>query len=168
MADKRISKKEQLHTPEVTPEVVLAPQEISPTIETTKEQEHKPETVPEQEQSTTQEVSEAPSGAAPNQKTQSAIVYPKDALTQEIERILEGDLEEMYFAMPPEAQTKFKVEGEKVTQSIRQMMKSGVVKMRKILSLITDWLKIIPGVNKFFLEKQAKIKAEKILNLRDQ
>jgi hypothetical protein len=35
--------------------------------------------------------------------------------------------------------------------------------VKKILALIRDWLKLIPGVNRFFLEQEAKIKTDKIL-----
>jgi len=31
-----------------------------------------------------------------------------------------------------------------------------------------DWLKILPGVNKFFLEQEAKIKTDKILALKNK
>lgn len=115
----------------------------------------------------TQELSVSPAQKQTQQKA-APVVVPKDALTKEIEKILEADLEDMYFEMPPETQLKFKLEGEETSNRIRQMMKSGVVKIKKVLSMIIDWLHIIPGVNRFFIEKQAKIKAEKILNLRDR
>jgi len=104
-----------------------------------------------------------PSNAA---QLSAVVPTPKDPLTKHIEDILEEDLSDVYFTMQPEDQVKFKLEGEKATSRIRQIIKSGVIKMRKILSIISGWLKTIPGVNKFFLEKTAKIKAEKILNLR--
>ncbi len=100
--------------------------------------------------------------------TAARMPIAKDALTHQIEKILEDDLAEMYFQMPAETQVKFKTEGEHVTATIRQILKSGIVKMKKVLSLILDWLRIIPGVNRFFIEKEAKIKAEKILALSAQ
>jgi hypothetical protein len=42
------------------------------------------------------------------------------------------------------------------------------VQARKLLTLIRRWLVLIPGVNKFFLEKEAKIKVEKIVNLAEK
>ena len=134
------------------------------------EQERTAEKPTETEKPTPQEQpAEQPAVAPPPQPTQQQpnIVVPKDALTQEIERILENDLEELYFSMNAEDQMKFKLEGENVSRTIRQMMQSGTVKLRKVLGLVLNWLKMIPGVNKFFVEKQAKIKAEQILNLRD-
>ena len=32
------------------------------------------------------------------------------------------------------------------------------------MSLIREWLKVIPGINKFFLEQTVKIKTDKIIN----
>lgn len=102
---------------------------------------------------------------SPIQAQHVSIPIAKDPLTHQIEKILEDDLGELYFQMAAETQLKFKLEGERVTSTIRQIIKSGIVKIKKILSLILDWLHIIPGVNKFFIEKEAKIKAEKILAL---
>lgn len=102
--------------------------------------------------------------AAPTQSMPST----KDPLTRDIEKILEENLAESFATMTPEQQQKFKTEGERVTASIRQIIKSGVVHIKKILALISGWLRMIPGVNRFFLEKESKIKAEKILLLGGQ
>ena len=45
------------------------------------------------------------------------------------------------------------------------MIETGKAVGRKILKLIRSWLKLIPGVNKFFLEQEAKIKTDKIVDL---
>lgn len=103
------------------------------------------------------------------QSTVSATVQaPRDPLTRDIEKILEENLAESFATMNAEQQQKFKTEGERVTASIRQIIKSGVIQIKKILALISDWLRMIPGVNRFFLEKESKIKAEKILMLGGQ
>lgn len=92
----------------------------------------------------------------------------KDPLTRDIERILEENLADSFASMSPEQQQKFASEGERVTATLRQIIKSGVIHMKKILSLISGWLRMIPGVNRYFLEKESKIKAEKILILGGQ
>ena len=43
------------------------------------------------------------------------------------------------------------------------MVSAAKVHSKKILKAIVGWLKMIPGVNKFFLEQEAKIKTDKIL-----
>ena len=88
---------------------------------------------------------------------------PADPVLKQIETILAEDLEEVYAQLPPELKPKFKVKGEEVASAIRTMMATAKIKARKVLKLIAQWLKIIPGVNKFFLEQEAAIKAQKIM-----
>jgi hypothetical protein len=110
--------------------------------------------------------------AAPNVPRQAAdpgaVRAAKDPLTLDIEKILEENIAESFLSMTPEQQHTFKIVGERVTSTIRQIIKSGVIQIKKILTLIRDWLSSIPGVNRFFLEKESKIKAEKILLLGKQ
>ena len=82
---------------------------------------------------------------------------------QEIENILEQDLEEIYFSMDGQTQEIFKNKGEKTTQGIIKLIQDAKATFKKIFKLVISWLKIIPGVNRFFLEQEAKIKADKIL-----
>jgi hypothetical protein len=83
-----------------------------------------------------------------------------------IENILEQDLETVYFKMPPVWQQKFKIQGEKTAAKIEQLLKQTKIKTKKIFKLILDWLKMIPGVNKFFIRQEAKIKTDKIIKLK--
>ena len=46
-------------------------------------------------------------------------------------------------------------------------MKSTKVKVKKILKLILEWLRILPGINRFFLEQEAKIKTDRIIQLKE-
>ena len=85
-----------------------------------------------------------------------------------IEKILEDDLESFYFSMSPEKQQVFKARGEETASKIEKMMEAGKIIARKILKLIRAWLKIIPGVNKFFLEQEAKIKTDRIVSLMEK
>jgi len=81
-----------------------------------------------------------------------------------IESLLEEDLVDVYLKMPPQLQTKFKTEGEKAAAKIDVMVQSGKAEGRKIFKIILKWMKLIPGVNKFFLKQEAKIKTDKILS----
>jgi hypothetical protein len=87
----------------------------------------------------------------------------KDRLEKEIESVLEQDLTDMYLSMTPVQQMEFKVKGEETVSKIRVLLSAGKINAKKIFLLIREWLKIIPGVNKFFLEQEAKIKTDKIL-----
>jgi hypothetical protein len=87
---------------------------------------------------------------------------PKSEALVKIEKILEEDLEEFYFTMSEDKRREFKEKGEETAGKIEKMMEAGKTVARKILKLIRQWLKLIPGVNKFFLEQEAKIKTDKI------
>ena len=140
----------------------------------------------QQEQAPTPEQQEsAPSEAASSEKRnlgaeksgenspQGGIYGVSDemqARRKRVEKILEEGLEDVYLNMPPDRQKEFKALGEETVEKISQTLESGKVKAKKIVELIKNWLKIIPGVNKFFLEQEAKIKTDRILkaNSEDQ
>jgi len=90
----------------------------------------------------------------------------RDQVTLQVEKILEEDLKEQFEKMSPVAQQEFKLKGEEVAGSIRDMLRSAHVKAKKIFRLIVDWLSLLPGVNRFFLEQEAKIKTDKIIRIK--
>lgn len=91
-----------------------------------------------------------------------------DRLTDEIEEILEEDLKDLYLSMPKEKQAEFKIKGEETMSLVNQLVRTAHVNAKKIFQLIRAWLKIIPGVNRFFLEQEAKIKTDKILLVSEE
>ncbi|TAL50202.1 hypothetical protein EPN81_03445 [Patescibacteria group bacterium] len=97
-------------------------------------------------------------------------VEPKqiDRLEEEIEDILEEDLKELYVSMPSQTQAVFREKGEETRSKIRLLVRSAKVNAKKIFQLIRSWLKTIPGVNRFFLEQEAKIKTDKILFISEE
>lgn len=96
-------------------------------------------------------------------RDESIIRYKK------IESILEEDLGEIYNNLTPADQKIFKMKGEETTRSIFQLVyQKSKIKVKKIVKLIKLWLKSVPGINKFFLEQEAKIKADKIVALADE
>jgi len=112
---------------------------------------------------------EKPKLKIPGREKKKKVAPPpsRDEITIKIEKILEEDLKDSYERLSPIAKQEFKVKGEQTAIKIKELMKSSRVKAKKILKLILDWLKMIPGVNKFFLEQEAKIKAEKIIGLKN-
>lgn len=99
--------------------------------------------------------------------TSTALPAKKDDLTLQIEKVLEEDIEEIYFNLPQDKQKEFKEKGEETASAIRKLFESIKIQTKEIIKLITDWLKIVPGINKFFIEQEAKIKADKILNIKN-
>jgi len=98
----------------------------------------------------------------------AAPVPQKDATTLGVERILEEDLAETYAKMKPALKAKFRKEGERVTARIVAMVRDAKVKAREVLQLISNWLKLIPGANRFFLIQEAKIKTDKIVAMGEE
>jgi len=93
------------------------------------------------------------------------VVQPviKDEFTKEIENILSEDLTDVFLKMNPAQQEEFRVKGEETASKIRILLSATKVNVKKILVLIGEWLKMVPGINLFFLEQEAKIKTDKIL-----
>ncbi len=89
----------------------------------------------------------------------------KSPVVKEIETILAEDLDEVYRSMDPVTKEKFRVEGERVASKLSQLMTQVKIKTKAMLSLIRTWLRIIPGVNRYFLEQEAKIKTDRIIAL---
>ncbi|MFH1790279.1 MAG: hypothetical protein ABH832_04415 [bacterium] len=95
------------------------------------------------------------------------LLHPKqDETTQKIEKIMEEGLGDAYSRLSPIAKQEFKLKGEQTAIKISQVLKSTHVTVKKILKLIIEWLRMLPGINKFFLEQEAKIKTDKILALK--
>ncbi len=92
----------------------------------------------------------------------------RDEVTVQVEKVLEEGLGDVYRELTPLQQQEFKIAGEKTAFAIRALLKGTHVKVKKIFLLIVEWLKILPGVNRFFLEQEAKIKADKIIALKDR
>ncbi len=81
---------------------------------------------------------------------------------EEVEDILEDDLENIYTELDPNTQKTFKEQGEETAKQIVVTIHKLKHHTRKIIKLISSWLKIIPGINKLFVEQEAKIKTDKI------
>lgn len=85
-----------------------------------------------------------------------------DPIQQEVEFVLSENIGDIFKQLPAQQKLQFKKTGEEIAMRITAMIKSGMIQIKKILELIRGWLTIIPGVNKFFLEQEAKIKTDKI------
>ncbi|MFA5359690.1 MAG: hypothetical protein WC349_01900 [Patescibacteria group bacterium] len=100
---------------------------------------------------------------------QTAIMVDPAAKRQkQIENILAKDLEKIYLNLTPEKKAEFKKTGEQTASKINQLLNKAKVNIGEILRLIKKWLSIIPGVNKYFLEQEAKIKADEVIKIKEQ
>ncbi|MFH2062837.1 MAG: hypothetical protein ABIJ46_01640 [bacterium] len=89
----------------------------------------------------------------------------RDPLLLEVERHLESDLWEVYADMPEQVRVRFRQEGERIAQVIRDGLQSGRMAAHSIMTLVVRWLKMIPGVNRWFLVQEAKIKTDSLASL---
>ena len=94
-------------------------------------------------------------------------VIPKDEVTIEVEKVLEDGLGDFFKTLPDTAKPKFKQKGEEAATELSGMVRSLKIQVKRALLLIRDWLLTIPGVNKFFLEQEAKIKVDQLLELTE-
>lgn len=142
-----------------------APVDLNLEQEKAREQEqNQPELAPKPAEAKT-----APS-KVPKFLRRSAPILPagKDPLAVKIEKIMEDGLGDAYNRLSPIAKQEFKIKGEITAEKIRDLMRATHVKAKKVLRLILEWLKLLPGVNKFFLEQEAKIKADRIVALKNK
>lgn len=94
-------------------------------------------------------------------------IAQKSSLLQDIENVLEENLTPIYKELSPRQKQQFKVEGERVARNIEELLKRAKIAVIEIIRLIRRWLRMIPGINIFFLEQEAKIKAERIIALKN-
>lgn len=90
----------------------------------------------------------------------------RDEITIKVEKIMEEGLADAFKEMTPIQKQEFKIHGERTAIEIRKLLKSSKIKIKKIFQLLLEWLRLLPGVNRFFLEQEAKIKADKIISLK--
>ncbi|MDP3970921.1 MAG: hypothetical protein Q8P90_04430 [bacterium] len=81
----------------------------------------------------------------------------------DLEELMVVGLGEAFQTMSPKEQEKFKEEGEKTAKKIEILIEKAKLTARKALALIRNWLRLIPGISKFYLEQEAKIKTEEVL-----
>jgi hypothetical protein len=81
-----------------------------------------------------------------------------------VENILAAEMDNVFLSLDIASQAKFKAKGEQVAIEITNLLQKTKVNINKIISLIVDWLRLIPHVNKYYLEQEAKLKADAILH----
>jgi len=105
----------------------------------------------------------APSAAV---RPVTSVISEYEERERQIENFLAKDLEEIYLGLPLNKQVEFRKTGEETARKINKLLEHTKINIGKIVVLIRKWLALIPGVNKFFLEQEAKIKADEIIKLR--
>lgn len=104
--------------------------------------------------------------AAPRPIAPATLSY-QEQRAQAIDTILSEGLNEVFMKMDARQQQEFKKRGEETVKKINSLLDKTKVKVGKVIDLIRAWLKLIPGVNRFFVEQETKIKADKIMRIKD-
>jgi hypothetical protein len=92
----------------------------------------------------------------------------RDPLTVRVETIMSEGFRDTYQELSPVQKEQFKIKGEETALKIRSLLRGTNVKVRKIFQLLIEWLVTLPGINRFYLEQEAKIKADKIIGLKER
>ncbi|MDO8571326.1 MAG: hypothetical protein Q7R79_01475 [bacterium] len=108
-----------------------------------------------------------PSITVPAPIAPQPVFAEKSHMRREIETVLEEDIDFLYKALSQKQRQQFRIEGERTAAKIEILMKQAVIKLVEIIKLIRSWLTLLPGVDRFFIEQEAKIKAERMLLLKE-
>lgn len=121
--------------------------------------------ITDQENKKTKELLNASSGG--QKTTVASVVVPevKSDLRQAVERVMEADLKDLYIAMNPTERLAFKKKGEETAREITLEVEKPRINLKRILKLLFEWLSFIPGINRFFIEQESKLKADQIIKM---
>jgi len=152
---------EQLYSPKETQAPVLSPEQQF------ESRELEPGQIETQSESFLEEaISGLKSKLRSTKKKPTTVPIVRDALTIEVEKVMEAGLKDAFKELNPVQRQEFKIKGEQTATQIRDLLRAAHVKVKKIIRLLIEWLKMLPGINRFFLEQEAKIKADKIIALK--
>ncbi|MBI4117707.1 MAG: hypothetical protein HY453_01350 [Parcubacteria group bacterium] len=103
----------------------------------------------------------------PRLRTKPKLTAPqKSAQVLEIESILEDELGPIFEALPSERRALFKSAGEDLANKLDRLIHKAKISAKTVFAMVRNWLILIPGVNRFFLEQEAKIMTDKILHMK--
>lgn len=159
---------EEMPSTEITPEIKSTENQAAPTEEVLEieEQNEQETTSPEQKPKESEKTIAKPAMISKIHKT--FVPLPRDEMAVKVEKIMEEGLRDSFSRLSPVAQQEFKLKGEQTAGKIRELLKSAHVQAKKIFRLILEWLKMLPGINRFFLEQEAKIKTDRIIALKNK
>lgn len=94
------------------------------------------------------------------------VTAPPAKRQKQVENILAQDLRDIYLNLAPQKQQEFKRAGEETAKKISRLLTKAKINIGEIIKLIKKWLSLIPGINKYFLEQEAKLKADELIKLK--
>jgi len=106
--------------------------------------------------------------AVVNDKAQKIQPTTSEIIHKKVENILADGMDMVFLSLDAGTQRVFKLKGEEVSNKITSLLLETKIKVGEITKLILEWLRIIPKVNKYYLEQEAKIKTDKILKINQK
>lgn len=101
----------------------------------------------------------------PQQQSQTVTAEESEITLHKVESILSDGMEKIYLSMDAGTQAAFKAKGEETSKKISGLLSQTKVQIKQIIGLIADWLRIVPKINKYYIEQEAKIKADAIMEI---
>ena len=142
------------------------PRQVEVTEETTYEPYEQRQGRTEREQVMSQRVRTLQQQSTDQTPAQTGIQQvPKTKLYRKVEAILAEDLDAIYSSLDPQMQAQFRQKGEETVTKIEVLISTAKATAKAIVELIRAWLIIIPGVNRFFLEQESKLKTDRIMKI---
>jgi hypothetical protein len=138
-----------------------------PKIEVEQPQEHEQKAIPKEVKIETETFVPVTLPPQPSKPLPQAVTNQKSPSLIAVEKILEEHVGDLFSQIPQDKRMKFKVQGEETAKKIDSLLHQTKVKVKSILSLLISWLRMIPGVSKFFIEQEAEMKVNKLLALRE-
>ncbi len=117
---------------------------------------------PQQNEAPASVAAPAQSAVQPTVPSQSA-TDPRSKMLKDVEGILSDGLVDVYKALPKDRQLIFRQKGEEIANKITDMIIYGKVKVKEVWKLVMEWLGSLPGINKYFLEQEMKIKTDRVM-----
>ncbi len=104
----------------------------------------------------------------PSSSVPAPAVLELTPLECEVDAVLEEGLVQVYETLPPEKKEHFQQQGRSLVKKIEEAIQKSNLKLKRLLQWIREWLKIIPHINRFFLEQELKIKSDKIMDIAER
>lgn len=92
-------------------------------------------------------------------------VEKKTEIAEKIDNILSQDLDDFIQSLSSQEKERFQAKKEETIGVIEKMINQAKVVGREILNLIKKLLNFLPGMDRFFREKESKIKTDQILSM---
>ena len=90
----------------------------------------------------------------------------KDEETVMVENILSENVNKLYSQLSEAKKIAFRKRGEEVVIKIKTILKGTKIRANEIFELIKGWLIMLPKISTYFLDQEAKIKTDKVLEMK--